>query len=81
MWLQLTLAAAYYNKLVGQHGFAHDFYYQLSLLLSLYVFLSLSLSISLSLCLSLSLSPPLFPDKKLPALDSSLETSHLYIRR
>jgi hypothetical protein len=51
--------------------------------LSLYVLLSLSLSLSISLYLSLSLSlspPPLFPDKKFPALDPSLVTSNLYSR-
>jgi hypothetical protein len=53
---------------------ARDFYYQLSLLLSLYVLLYLSLPISLSLS-----PPPLFPDKKFPALDPTWATSHLYI--
>jgi hypothetical protein len=47
--------------------------------LSLYVLLSLSLSLSISLSLSLS-PPPLFPDKKFPALDPSLVTSNLYSR-
>jgi hypothetical protein len=70
-----------YNLLVGQHSIARDFYYQLSLLLSVCVFLFLFLSLSISL--SLHLSPPrppspLLPDKKLPALDPSLATSHLY---
>jgi len=52
-----------YFILVGQHGIARDFYYQLSLLLALYVLLSLSLSISLSFCLYLShsLPPPCSP--------------------
>ncbi len=72
----------HYIELVGQHGVARDFYYQLSLplspLLSLYVFLSLFLSISLFLSLFLSVS--LSPDKKFPALDPSLVTSHLYSR-
>jgi hypothetical protein len=80
-----------YFILVGQHGIARDFYYQLSLLLALYFLLSLSLSLSISLSfclylsLSLSFSPllalPLFQDKKFPALDLSFATSHLYIRR
>ncbi len=53
--------------------------------LSLYLFMSnslfLCLSISLSLSLSFSLSLPLlFPEKKFPALDPSLVTSHLYSR-
>jgi hypothetical protein len=43
---------------------------------SIFLFLT---SISLSIP-SISLSPPLFPEKKFPALDPSLATTHLYSR-
>jgi hypothetical protein len=58
------------KTLVGQHGIARD-----TIISSLSLFLFMSYSLFPCLCLSLS---PLFPDKKLPALDPSLATLHLY---
>jgi hypothetical protein len=63
-YLILEILTKYYTNcfyiflsLVGQQGFARDFYYQLSLLLSLY--LTLSFSVSVYLYFSVTLPPPI----------------------